>query len=92
MRVESDPLCDNNGVLLRLPTQCTPFTSGTASNVIHGSNEAGTDLGPYSETGITGDCSEADTSVTTGYQLVSVLAFLDTTIGDIIARVTVDCQ
>lgn len=92
LRVEADPVCDNSGVLIRLPTQCAPFTSGTVSNIIRGANEGGTDQGPYIESGISGSCSTADTSTTTGYQLVSVLAFLDTTIGDVMARVTVDCQ
>lgn len=92
IRVESSLPCDNVGVVVRLPAQCAPFTSGTATLVLNNLNESGSSFGPFSETGTDETCANFDTSVTTGYELVSILAFYDSTIGDLISRLTVDCQ
>lgn len=92
IRVESSLPCDNTGVIARLAPQCAPFTSGTASNVVIDLNEFGATYGPFSETGTDGTCAAFDTSVMTGYELVSVLAFYDSTLGDLVSRLTVDCQ
>jgi hypothetical protein len=86
-----DGICDGN-VIVRLPGQCAPFTSGTASGILLNDNENPGPLGPYSESGANDTCANFDNGVTTGYELVSVLAFYDSTIGDIIARLNVDCQ
>jgi hypothetical protein len=86
-----DGICDGN-VLIRLPGQCAPFTSGTATGIILNDNENPGPLGPYSETGTAGTCAAFDASTTTGYEMVSVLAFYDSTIGDIVARLQLDCQ
>lgn len=93
IRVEADPVCDNVQVLVRLPPLCAPFTSASATARILNTNEnTGTTLGPYTNSGTNESCTNFDTDVTTGYTLVSNLAFFDSTIGDLIARLTTDCQ
>jgi hypothetical protein len=86
-----DGICDGN-VLIRLPGQCAPFTSGNATAVILNDNENPLALGPFGESGVAGTCAAFDTSDTTGYEMVSTLAFYDSTIGDIVARLQIDCN
>jgi hypothetical protein len=93
VRIEGDPICDGSQVLVRFrEPPCAPFTSSTSTNIVLKSNEDIWDQGPYSETGSNGTCDAFDQDVMTGYELVSVLAFLDTTIGDVMFRFTADCQ
>jgi hypothetical protein len=92
IRVEADPVCDNAQVLVRLPPLCAPFTSASATARILNTNEGVTTLGPYTNTGTNESCTNFDADTTTGYSLVSNLAFFDSTIGDLIARLTTDCQ
>jgi hypothetical protein len=91
--IESSLPCDGSGVLVRLPDRCATLTSGSATGVILNANEgfSGT-FGPYSESGATGTCSNLDAGVTAGYELVAVLAFFDSTIGDLAARFRIDCE
>lgn len=92
IRVEAALPCDNAGVLVRLPAQCAPFTSNTAAVTVLNANELPGTQGPYSDSGANETCANFDASVTTGYELVANLAFLDSTIGDLEARLRIDCQ
>lgn len=93
IRIEADAVCDHNQVLVEFPApECAPFTSATATAVILQSNELAAPQGPYSESGANESCGNLDVGVTSGYELVSVLTFYDTTIGDILSRMTLDCQ
>lgn len=93
IRVEADPVCDNIQVLVRLPPLCAPFTSGSTTARILNSNEnTGTTLGPYTNSGTNETCTNFDANISAGYTLVTNLAFFDSTIGDLIARLVTDCQ
>ena len=92
IRVESSLPCDNVGVVVRLAPQCAPFTTGVAENTIFSLNETGATYGPFTETGVDGSCATLDTSVTAPMELVTVLGFYDSTVGDIASRLRVDCQ
>jgi hypothetical protein len=86
-----DGLCDGN-VIAYLPAGCGAFTSGTSTAITLNDNENPGALGPYTETGAAGTCAAFDAGNLAGYEMVSVSAFYDSTIGDIIARLTIDCQ
>jgi hypothetical protein len=86
-----DGICDGN-VIVRLPPQCAPFTSQNATGIILNDNEGPGGLGPFSETGTAGSCTQLDSGDVSGYELVSVLGFYDSTIGDLISRLQIDCQ
>jgi hypothetical protein len=86
-----DGICDGN-VIVRLPPQCAPFTSQTATGTILNDNEGPGALGPFSESGASGTCTQFDGGDVSGYELVSVLGFFDSTIGDLISRLQIDCQ
>jgi hypothetical protein len=92
IRVEADALCDNNQVLVRLPQQCAPFTTASATVRQLQANESALLQGPYTETGKVGSCPNLDAGSTTDFEFVSTLAFMDSTIGDLQARLHVDCQ
>jgi hypothetical protein len=93
IRIETSLPCDNVGVLVRLPAQCAPFTSGTASVTVLNANESlGITQGPYVDSGASETCTNFNASTTTGYELVANLAFFDSTIGDLEARLRIDCQ
>lgn len=92
IRVEADPVCDNNQVLVRLPEQCAPFTTGSSKVTQLQANELAGTQGPWTETGVSGSCAALDTGSTTAFEFVSTLAFLDSTIGDLQSLLHVDCQ
>jgi hypothetical protein len=95
IRIETQAPCDNVGVLVRLRPQCGVFTSGSHTARLNDANENNPSpqtLGPLTSTGSKETCANFDTSITTGFELVSNQVFLDTTVGDLISRFRVDCQ
>jgi hypothetical protein len=86
-----DGICDGNAIV-RLPPQCAPFTSQSATGIVLNDNEGPGNLGPYTESGAGGTCAQFDAGDVSGYELVTVLGFFDSTIGDLISRLQIDCQ
>jgi hypothetical protein len=92
IRVETSAPCNNTGVLVRLPPQCAPFTSETHTAILVNANEIGGTIGPFASTGAPVACGTLDSSVAAGLELVSNLAFFDSTVGDLISRLRLECQ
>lgn len=92
IRVEAALPCDNAGVLVRLPPLCAPFTSGEASGILEKLNETQDPLEFDSLIGNSTTCAAIDGGDASDLTLVANLGFFDSTIGDIISQLTINCQ
>lgn len=92
LRLEADPVCDNSQVLWRMVPQCIPLTTGTATVTQFNANESPGTQGPWTESGVAGNCAVFDTSTTAGFEFASGFVFMDSTYGDAQWRMNLDCQ
>jgi hypothetical protein len=84
-----------NPALVDLPAICAPLTTQMTTGRTLNSNEnvpSAQPLGPHTLTGARETCANFDAGTTTGISLVSNIGFFDSTIGDLRALLTVDCQ
>jgi cysteine-rich repeat protein len=92
IRVETAAPCDNSGVLVRLPALCASLTSATATQTFLDANETGPAMPSASQTGTALSCATFDGGSVLGLDLVTNLAFFDSTVGDLSTRLRLDCQ
>lgn len=87
--------CPNPDVSIYInqPPVCIPLTSqvATGETIIANENQS-PGIGPHTLFGAAETCSNFDTSITTGLQLVANIGSFDNTLGDVRAHLTLDCQ
>jgi hypothetical protein len=81
---------------ITIPPQCAPFTTGDASTqVLNAANAPGALLpatGPATVSGTPFTCGGGIPTGTSGTNLRTAASFLDSTLGDIAATVSLNCQ
>jgi hypothetical protein len=92
IRVESSSDCDSNGLLVLLPPLCAPLTTGEASGILLQLNETSNPLEFDSLRGASTTCAAFDGGDATGMTFVANLGFFDSTIGDVISQLTLQCE
>jgi hypothetical protein len=95
IRVEASAPCNNTGVIVRLPPLCGALTSGSHTNEIINANEGvgPGSVGPFTSTGSPVSCTDLnEANSTDGLKLVTNLSFYDSTIGDLISRLSLTCR
>jgi hypothetical protein len=93
IRVEQRAPCDNTGVLVRLPPLCAPLTTGVHNGIILNANEDPNAVLEVSQLeGVAISCNQVDEGSFAGMTMVTNLAFFDSTVGDLISQLVLQCQ
>lgn len=92
IRVELGEPCDGADVLVQLPPLCSPLTTATHTARLTSANESDTGRIEGMLEGAPVTCEQLDSGLLTGMRLVTNLAFFDSTVGDLISPLQVQCQ
>ncbi len=99
LTVEPNPgngmACDGADVSINVGDTCAPLTTEAVSGIIHNANNGGGTLpsgGPFTGSGAEIPCATLASSSTAGLSAKGAAAFYGSTIGDILAGLTLTCQ
>ncbi len=99
LTVEPNPgngmACDGADVQINVGDTCAPLTTESVSGIIHNANNGGGTLptgGPFTGNGTEIPCATLASSSTAGLSAKGAAAFYASTIGDILAGLTLTCQ
>jgi hypothetical protein len=95
INVEVNPPCGDGDILIAVGTRCIPLTTALATSQLHNTNNSPAKDFPvpgFSRTGVGVGCSTLAGSVTTGVNLVGVVNFFDSTIGDLQSQLNLTCE
>jgi hypothetical protein len=96
MNIENAAPCDGTDIKIAIGARCLPLTTATATDVIANSNFiAGQQLpanGPITASGASQSCSNLGAGHLTGLTTVGMANFFGSPLGDIAAKIVVQCQ
>jgi hypothetical protein len=93
--LETAPPCGDGDLFIAIGGRCVPLSTEVGTGGINNANMLGTTIpatGPFDLYGGSPGCGSLGAGVMTGTEVVGVISFLDSTIGDLSVGIDLSCQ